>query len=88
MRIGGECGAAFVDAPRLHFAFGGFLFTHFDEFKIGLLRDDVICAKGSPGRKICARPSAGDLKTTKNIIGHQFRISAGTAIGTLSVGSV
>ena len=40
LRIGAERGAAFVNAPRLQFAFGGFLFTHFDEFKIALLRDD------------------------------------------------
>jgi len=31
----------------------------------------VNCAKGSPGRKTCVRRSAGDLKTTKNSIGHQ-----------------
>jgi hypothetical protein len=46
LRIGGERGAAFVDAPRLQFAFGGFLFTHFDEFKIALLRDDCELREG------------------------------------------
>ena len=45
-----------------------------------------ICNIGSPGRKICVRPSAGDLKTTNEIIGHHsVRSSAGTAIGTVSV---
>ena len=48
----------------------------------------VNCANGSFGLKICVRPSVGDLKTMKNIIGHQSRMSAGTAIGTLPVGSV
>ena len=45
----------------------------------------MICAKGSFGLKICVRPSAGALNTQKNIIGHQFRIKAGTAIGTVSL---
>ncbi len=31
-------------------------------------------------------PSPGDLNTMKNIIGHQLRISAGTAIGQVPVG--
>ena len=48
----------------------------------------MICANGSFGRKIWVRPSAGALNTVKNIIGHQFRTSAGTAIGTVSVRSV
>jgi hypothetical protein len=40
LRIGGERRAAFVDAPRLQFAFGGFRFIHLNEFKIALLLDD------------------------------------------------
>ena len=48
----------------------------------------MIWAKGSFGLKMCVRPSAGALKTQKNIIGHQFRTRAGTAIGTVSLASV
>src|SRR5580704_12791998 len=48
-----------------------------------------ICSIGSPGRKMCVRPSAGDLKTTNAIIGHHsVPSSAGTATGTVSVVSV
>ena len=43
---------------------------------------------GSPGLKTCVWPSAGDLKTTKKIIGHQCRMMAGTATGAVPVVSV
>ena len=48
-----------------------------------------ICSIGSPGRKMCLPPTAGDLKTTNEIIGHHsVRSSAGTATSTVSVVSV
>ena len=56
-----------------------------EQDKVRVLAGDI---GGSFGLKMCVRPSAGALNTQKNNIGHQLRISAGTAIGTVSVGSL
>jgi hypothetical protein len=77
-----------VDTPGLQFSLGGSSTFISTSSKLDSSGITVNCANGSLGLKICVRPSAGDLKTMKNIIGHQFRMSAGTAIGTLPVKSV
>jgi hypothetical protein len=88
-RFGGKVRTARVNPPSTHFAFGGFLLIHRHQLEIGGYRHDRICNIGSPGLKMCVRPSAGALKITKEIIGHHsVRIKAGTAIGVVSVGSV
>ena len=76
-----------MDAPSLQLSLGALFFAHFFHHNIRFFRHDNNLCEGLAGLKIWVVPSAGDLNTMKNIIGHQLRSNAGTAIGTVLVES-
>ena len=76
-----------MDAPSLQLPLGALFFAHFFHHNIRFFRHDNNLCEGFAGPENMGCPFRRDLNTIKNIIGHQLRSNAGTAIGTVLVES-